>query len=78
MLYILFSHVLTGMVHYTDFNGDAAPVATVIELFPYPWLRTAIESPSSAGYTSVILVMLLGQTRVFFSMSRDGLLPKVF
>ena len=77
ILYILFAHVLTGIVHYTKFKGDAAPVATVISLFP-PWLQTAIVIGIIAGYSSVILVMLLGQSRVFFSMSRDGLLPKVF
>jgi APA family basic amino acid/polyamine antiporter len=77
VLYILFAHVLTGMVHYTKFKGDAAPVATVISLFP-SWLQTGIVIGIVAGYTSVILVMLLGQSRVFYSMSRDGLLPKVF
>jgi len=77
VLYILFAHVLTGIVHYTRFKGDAAPVATVIGLFP-AWLQTGIVFGIIAGYTSVILVMLLGQSRVFFSMSRDGLLPKVF
>ncbi|HXK02335.1 MAG TPA: amino acid permease [Verrucomicrobiae bacterium] len=77
VLYILFARVLTGMVHYTKFKGDAAPVATVISLFP-SWLQSGIVIGIIAGYTSVILVMLLGQSRVFFSMSRDGLLPKVF
>jgi APA family basic amino acid/polyamine antiporter len=77
VLYILFARVLTGIVHYTKFKGDAAPVATVIGLFP-AWLQTGIVIGIIAGYSSVILVMLLGQSRVFFSMSRDGLLPKVF
>jgi APA family basic amino acid/polyamine antiporter len=77
VLYILFARVLTGMVHYTKFKGDAAPVATVISLFP-AWLQSGIVIGIIAGYSSVILVMLLGQSRVFFSMSRDGLLPKVF
>jgi APA family basic amino acid/polyamine antiporter len=77
VLYILFARVLTGMVHYTKFKGDAAPVATVISLFP-SWLQSGIVIGIIAGYSSVILVMLLGQSRVFFSMSRDGLLPKVF
>jgi len=78
ILYILFARVLTGMVPYRKFHGDAAPVATVISLFPYAWLQTSIVIGIIAGYTSVILVMLLGQSRVFYSMSRDGLLPKVF
>jgi APA family basic amino acid/polyamine antiporter len=77
ILYILFARVLTGMVPYTRFKGDAAPVATVISLFP-SWLQTGIVIGIIMGYSSVILVMLLGQSRVFFSMSRDGLLPKVF
>src|ERR1041384_1260368 len=78
ILYILFARVLTGMVPYRKFHGDAAPVATVISLFPYAWLQVGIVVGIIAGYTSVILVMLLGQSRVFYSMSRDGLLPKVF
>jgi len=77
VLYILFAHVLTGMVNYKIFHGDASPVATVVALFPV-WMQTGIVVGIIAGYTSVILVMLLGQSRVFFSMSRDGLLPKVF
>jgi APA family basic amino acid/polyamine antiporter len=78
ILYILFARVLTGMVPYRKFHGDASPVATVISLFPYAWLQTTIVIGIIAGYTSVILVMLLGQSRVFYSMSRDGLLPKIF
>jgi len=78
VLYILFSRVLTGMVRYTTFKGDAAPVGTVISLFPSSALQTAIYIGIIAGYSSVILVMLLGQSRVFYSMSRDGLLWPVF
>jgi len=78
VLYILFGRVLTGMVPYRTFHGDASPAATVIALFPYPWLQLAIVGGIIAGYTSVILVMLLGQSRVFYSMSRDGLLPPLF
>lgn len=78
ILYILFSRVLTGMVPYRTFHGDAAPVGTVIALFPSQILQTLIYIGIIAGYSSVILVMLLGQSRVFYSMSRDGLLPKVF
>jgi basic amino acid/polyamine antiporter, APA family len=78
VLYVLFARVLTGMVPYRKFHGDAAPVATVISLFPHAWLQTSIVVGVIAGYTSVILVMLLGQSRVFYSMSRDGLLPAVF
>src|SRR5262249_10191461 len=78
ILYILFARVLTGMVPYRTFHGDAAPVVTVISLFPSNALQVAIYVGIIAGYSSVILVMLLGQSRVFYSMSRDGLLPKVF
>jgi APA family basic amino acid/polyamine antiporter len=78
VLYVLFARVLTGMVKYTTFKGDASPVTTVIHLFPSQALQIAIQIGIIAGYTSVILVMLLGQSRVFYSMSRDGLLPSVF
>ncbi|SPF36228.1 Uncharacterized amino acid permease YfnA [Candidatus Sulfopaludibacter sp. SbA4] len=78
ILYILFARVLTGMVPYRTFHNDAAPVGTVISLFPSQTLQTAIYFGIIAGYSSVILVMLLGQSRVFYSMSRDGLLPAVF
>lgn len=77
ILYVAFAYVLTGMVSYTRLN-DAAPVALAINQTPFGWLRGAIKIAIIAGYTSVILVLLFGQSRVFFSMSRDGLLPKVF
>lgn len=77
LLYVLFAHVLTGIVNYKELN-NAAPVATAIDRTGLVWLKTAIKIAIIAGYTSVILVMLLGQSRVFYSMSRDGLLPKVF
>jgi basic amino acid/polyamine antiporter, APA family len=77
ILYVLFAHVLTGIVPYKLLN-DAAPVALAVDRTPYGWLKTAVKVAIIAGYTSVILVMLLGQSRVFFSMSRDGLLPKLF
>ncbi len=78
VLYLVFSFVLTGMVNYKDMRGDAAPVATAINLTPYPWLQMMVKLGIIAGFTSVILVLLLGQSRVFYSMSRDGLLPKLF
>jgi APA family basic amino acid/polyamine antiporter len=77
-LFILFAHVMTGLAPYTEFKGNAAPVAVAIEHTPYTWLGQAIIIAILIGYTSVILVDLLGQTRVFFAMSKDGLLPKVF
>lgn len=78
LLYVLFSYVMTGLEHYTAFKGNAAPVALAIAKTPFIWLKTAVKLAIIAGFTSVILVMLLGQSRVFFSMSRDGLLPGVF
>ncbi len=91
ILYILFAHVMTGVTSYTTFAGKdgIAPVAIAIDHMgtpdasgaiqpDYPWLNRAIVVAILAGYASVILVMLMGQTRVFFSMSKDGLIPKVF
>ncbi|MCS7023912.1 MAG: amino acid permease [Bryobacteraceae bacterium] len=78
LLYVLFAYVLTGIVNYKEFKGSAAPVALAVDRTPYLWLNKAVKIAILAGYTSVILVMLLGQSRVFFSMSRDGLLPRLF
>ncbi|MBF0512256.1 MAG: amino acid permease [Candidatus Omnitrophica bacterium] len=78
VLYILFALVLTGMLNYKLMRGDAAPVATAINLTPFPWLHVLIKLGIIGGFTSVILVMLLGQSRIFYAMSRDGLLPKIF
>lgn len=91
VLYILFAHVMTGVANYTNFQGadGIAPVAVAIDhmgtmgangiIVPaYPWLNKAIIIAILAGYSSVIMVMLMGQSRVFFSMSKDGLLPKIF
>ena len=78
ILYVLFSHVMTGLAPYTAFSGDAKPVATAFERTGYHFLNTAMIVTIIAGYTSVILVMLLGQSRVFYSMSKDGLLPNMF
>lgn len=78
ILFILFAHVMTGLAPYTEFKGNAAPVAVAIEHTPYTWLGQAIILAILIGYTSVILVDLLGQTRVFYAMSKDGLLPKIF
>lgn len=78
VLFIVFAHVMTGMANYKEFIGSGAPVAIAIEKTHYQWLSKAIVLAILIGYTSVILVDLLGQSRVFFSMSKDGLLPKVF
>ncbi len=82
ILYILFSHVLTGVAPYTDFvkAGKEASVAYAIQTYMagYGWLAKLVTIAILAGFSSVILVMLLGQSRVFYSMSNDGLIPKVF
>ena len=77
ILYVIFSFILTGMANYTKLDV-AAPVAVAIDQTPYKWLNELVKFGIIAGFTSVILVMLLGQSRVFYSMSRDGLVPKVF
>jgi APA family basic amino acid/polyamine antiporter len=82
ILYVLFSHVLTGVAPFTDFvkEGKEASVAYAISTYMkgYDWLATAVTIAILAGFSSVILVMLMGQSRVFYSMSHDGLLPKAF
>ena len=82
VLYVLFSHVLTGVANYKEFAsvGKEASVAYAIETYmhSYHWLSILVTVAILAGFSSVILVMLLGQSRVFYSMSKDGLVPKVF
>ncbi|MFT9258868.1 MAG: amino acid permease [Acetobacter sp.] len=78
LAYVAFSFVMTGLVNYRDMIGDAAPVATAINHTPYHWLQVAVKIGIICGFTSVLLGVLLGQSRVFFAMSRDGLLPPVF
>jgi len=84
ILYILFAHVLTGVAPFVDFNdptkGKEASVAYAIKQYMpnYEWLSTAVTIAILAGFSSVILVMLMGQSRVFYTMSSDGLLPKAF
>lgn len=91
LLYVLFSYVLTGVASTEDFrtHGKEASVAYAIEhmagsmvngvwVAKFQWLSNAVTIAILAGFSSVILVMLLGQSRVFYSMSHDGLLPKVF
>jgi APA family basic amino acid/polyamine antiporter len=78
VLYIAFAAVLTGLVHYDAMRGDAAPVATAIKQTPFPWLQSLVTLGVIAGFTTVMLVLLYGQSRVFFSMANDRLLPKFF
>jgi APA family basic amino acid/polyamine antiporter len=82
ILYVLFAHVLTGIANWQEFKtaGKEASVAYAIQTYMhgYGWLGKAITIAILAGFSSVILVMLLGQSRVFYTMSKDGLIPKVF
>jgi APA family basic amino acid/polyamine antiporter len=82
VLYILFGHVLTGVANYTEFKtaGKEASVAYAIQTYMtnYGWLAKAVTIAILAGFSSVILVMLMGQSRVFYTMSNDGLIPKAF
>lgn len=82
LLYILFSYVLTGVAPYTDFvkSGKEASVTYAISKYMagYGWLGTFVTVAILAGFSSVILVMLMGQSRVFYTMASDGLLPRVF
>ncbi len=82
ILYILFGHVLTGVANWQEFKtaGKEASVTYAIQNYMkgYEWLGTSVTVAILAGFSSVILVMLMGQSRVFYSMSKDGLLPKAF
>lgn len=80
VLYIMVSLVLTGMLNYKDITGDAlkAPVAYAFDQVGQPWAVFIITAAATAGLVSVMLVMMLGQTRVFLGMAKDGLLPNFF
>jgi APA family basic amino acid/polyamine antiporter len=77
ILYILVSGVLTGLVSYTEL-GVPHPISVGIQATPFPWLGPIVDLGAVLGLGSVILVMLLGQSRVFYAMSKDGLLPGFF
>lgn len=79
ILYILVSLVLTGIVNYKDLNVPA-PMALAIDHAGHSmnWLRPLIKIGAIAGLSSVILVLLMGQARIFYSMAKDGLLPAKF
>jgi APA family basic amino acid/polyamine antiporter len=84
ILYVLFGHVLTGVTNWKEFvdpeKGGEASVAYAISTYMtnYNWLATAVTVAILAGFSSVILVMLMGQSRIFYTMSNDGLIPKAF
>jgi basic amino acid/polyamine antiporter, APA family len=77
ILYVLFAGILTGVVNYTELN-TAAPVAIAVDRMQMPFMGQAMKLGAIAGLTSVMLVMLYSQARIFWIMSSDGLLPKVF
>ncbi len=73
VLYIVVAAILTGMVSYKELNTPA-PVAHALTLTGFRWGSALVSAGAVAGITSVLVVMLMGQPRIFFSMSRDGLL----
>jgi len=78
VLYIAVSAVLTGIVPYTAFATTSAPVAFALGTIGISWGSALVSVGAICGITSVLIVLLYGQTRIFFAMSRDGLLPPVF
>jgi basic amino acid/polyamine antiporter, APA family len=77
ILYILTSAVLVGIVPYTQLNNPA-PIALAVNEIGLPWFATLVKIGAIAGLSSVMLVLLYGQTRIFYTMARDGLIPSVF
>jgi APA family basic amino acid/polyamine antiporter len=77
ILYIVVAAVLTGMVPYNLLN-NAAPVAYALQYVGSNWVASIVSVGALCGITSVLLTSLFGQTRIFFAMSRDGLLPDIF
>lgn len=84
-LYIMVSLVLTGMMHYSDFNplgkypeAIKAPVAYAFEIAGKHWASNIITIAATVGLISVIMVMMMGQSRIFIGMAKDGLIPKFF
>src|SRR5688572_22269289 len=79
VIYILVSIVLTMIVPYTELNVPD-PVAVAVDAFgpQWAWFASTVKVGAIIGLTSVILVLMYGQTRIFYTMARDGLLPRVF
>lgn len=78
LIYVVFASVIIGLVPYTKLLNDAAPVATAINQTPFLWLQPIIKGCVILGYIPVMFLLLIGQTRIFFSLSKDGLIPKFF
>ncbi|MFE9609981.1 amino acid permease [Streptomyces sp. NPDC006012] len=77
VLYVAVSVVVTGMQHYSQLSIDA-PLADAFKATGHPWFAGVISFGAAVGLTTVCMILLLGQSRVFFAMSRDGLLPRFF
>ncbi|MFE2042939.1 amino acid permease [Streptomyces sp. NPDC059477] len=77
ILYVAVSIVVTGMQHYSELSVTA-PLADAFKATGHPWYAGLISFGAAIGLTTVCMILLLGQTRVFFAMSRDGLLPRFF
>lgn len=77
VLYMLVSLVLTGVVPYNTL-GVPDPMAKAVDALNMPWLTFMVKIGAIAGLTSVMMVLLYGQTRIFYTMSRDGLMPPLF
>ena len=77
IIYILVAGILTGIISYTELNV-AAPIALAVDNIGMGWLSQIIKLGAIAGLTSVMLVLLMGQSRIFYAMSKDGLLPPLF
>lgn len=78
VLYIIVAGILTGVLPYFKYKETAAPVAYALQQIGINWGSALVSVGAVCGITSVLLVMMFGQTRIFYAMSRDGLLPKVF
>ncbi|MFE6859380.1 amino acid permease [Nocardia sp. NPDC057668] len=76
VLYVAVSLILTGMVSYTELQGENATLATAFAIHGDTWVKNIISIGAIAGLSTVVMVMYLGQTRILFAMSRDGLLPR--
>jgi APA family basic amino acid/polyamine antiporter len=77
IIYVLVALVLTGIVPYRELNV-AAPIALAVDRIGMPWVGLIVKLGALAGLTSVMLTLIYGQSRIFFSMARDGLLPAFF
>ncbi|MCY7707527.1 amino acid permease, partial [Bacillus safensis] len=77
LLYVVVSAIMTGIVPFMNFEGVSHPVSLVLQVAGQNWVAGIVDVGAILGMTTVMLVMLYGQTRVMFAMSRDGLVPKV-